>query len=42
VLGTQSAIAAALVPKPDRFTSAELAIEMIESPKSVTFEMLYP
>ena len=39
---TRSEMQAALVEKPARFTSAELAIEMIESPKSVTFEMLYP
>jgi len=41
VIGTKDEIANAVDPKPDNFTSAELAIEMIESPKSVTFEMLW-
>jgi hypothetical protein len=42
VLGTRSAMQSALTPAPEQFTSAELAIEMIESPRSVTFEMSYP
>ena len=39
VLGTAGKIKDKL--KANQFTSAELAIEMIESPKSVTFKMLY-
>jgi hypothetical protein len=41
VLGTANGIKDALNPKPNTFTSAEFAIEMIESPKTVTFHMLY-
>ena len=40
VSATTNAMKAALAPP--QFTSAEFAIQMIESPKSVTFEMLYP
>ena len=39
VLGTAGKIQDAL--KANQFTSTELAIEMIESPKSVTFQMLH-
>jgi hypothetical protein len=41
VLGTVNAITDKLNPKPNKFTSAELAIEMIESPRSVKFTMNY-
>ena len=42
VVGTANAFNKALNPQPPKFTSSELAIEMIESPKFVKFEMLYP
>ena len=40
VSATTNAMIGALAPP--QVTSAEFAIQMIESPKSVTFEMLYP
>jgi hypothetical protein len=42
VAGTANAMKARLSPVPAAFTSAEFAIQMIQSPKSVTFEMMYP
>jgi hypothetical protein len=42
VAGTANAMEAQLSPAPAAFTAAEFAIQMIQSPKSVTFEMMYP
>jgi hypothetical protein len=42
VAATAAAMKSALTPPPDTFTSAEFAIQMIESPQAVTFEMTYP
>jgi hypothetical protein len=42
VAGTAHAMKLNLGPAPAVFTSAEFAIQMIQSPKSVTFEMMYP
>ena len=42
VAGTAKAMKTTLDPAPATFTSAEFAIQMIQSPKSVTFEMMYP
>ena len=42
VAGTAKAMKTTLDPASAVFTSAEFAIQMIQSPKSVTFEMMYP
>lgn len=42
VVAIADAMQSKLTPKPATFTSSEFAIQMIESPETVTFEMLYP